>query len=479
MKKFAFIAASTLLLASCSEENAPVNPAENQAITLSISEPVVLSRTVTSETGNVLKTTFVAGDQIGVSATGGASATNAKFTVSADGTSLTTETPINFQFNTEAVLTAYTPYAAGESPNVTFTINPDQTVANDFNASNFMTSKATVSKANPTASLTFSPRMTLVYVEMAGALGVNATNLKLRGIKPSLTWTASNDAVAAEGDATDVTMHKAADKSVFMAFIPAQTTTAGEQLFAITIGSDSYSYKPTGAIEFNEGTVKRFKLTVNADQTVNIESSVAGVTDWTDTSATENENGELTRNYLELISVANGTFTGKTLNTATGLQGAKAGWNSIIAAAAGSSSVSISDDEAIISTAAGSWYQRALCFRTPDNININTAHKYQLKFDVRGGSNIQVRVMRGQTAGILTENIDFSVAGQFSGKTEATTDIYTTKKIEVDLSLAKNKDGGTVEPDFSTGISVLFFAATNTEQTQTHYIKNVSLIEVE
>ena len=109
MKKFAFIAASTLLLASCSEENAPVNPAENQAITLSISEPVVLSRTVTSETGNVLKTTFVAGDKIGVSATGGASATNAKFTVSADGTSLTTETPINFQFNTEAVLTAYTP----------------------------------------------------------------------------------------------------------------------------------------------------------------------------------------------------------------------------------------------------------------------------------------------------------------------------------------------------------------------------------
>ena len=148
---------------------------------------------------------------------------------------------------------------------------------------------------------------------MAGALGVNATNLKLRGIKPSLSWTASNDAVAADGDATDVTMHKAADKSVFMAFIPAQTTTAGEQLFAITIGSDSYSYKPTGAIEFKEGTVKRFKLTVNADQTVNIESSVVNGTDWTnDGNATENESGELTRNYLELISVADGKFTGKT-----------------------------------------------------------------------------------------------------------------------------------------------------------------------
>lgn len=474
MKKFAFIAASTLLLASCSEENAPVNPAENQAITLSISEPVVLSRTVTSETDGVLKTTFVAGDQIGVSATGGASATNAKFTVSSDGTSLTTDTPINFQFNTEAVLTAYTPYAAGESPNVTFTIKPDQTVADDFNASNFMTSKATVSKANPTASLTFSPRMTLVYVEMAGALGVNATNLKLRGIKPSLTWTASNDAVAADGDATDVTMHKAADKSVFMAFIPAQTTTAGEQLFAITIGSDSYSYKPTGAIEFKEGTVKRFKLTVNADQTVNIESTVVNGTDWTnDGDATENVGGELTRNYLELISVANGTFTGKTLNTATGMQGAKEGWNAIIAGTDNNSATTIEGDAAVIATNGGSWYQRALYFRTPNNININTAHKYQLQFDVKGGTDIQVAVMRGQEKDIFTSNAYFAVAGNTAAKVEQTKADYTTKTLEVDFSQIS---AGNV--DFSTGIGVIFFAKENTAD-QTHYIKNVSLIEVE
>jgi len=471
MKKFAFIAASTLLLASCSEENAPVNPAENQAITLSISEPVVLSRTVTSETDNVLKTTFVANDQIGVSATGGASATNAKFTVSSDGTSLTTETPITFQFNTDAALTAYTPYAAGESPNVTFTIKPDQTVADDFNASNFMTSKATVSKANPTASLTFSPRMTLVYVEMAGALGVNATNLKLRGIKPSLTWTASNDAVAADGDATDVTMHKAADKSVFMAFIPAQTTTAGEQLFAITIGSDSYSYKPTGEIAFKEGTVKRFKLTVNADQTVNIESSVVNGTDWTnDGNATENESGELTRNYLELISVADGTFTGKTLNPITGLSGAQEGWNALIAGTDNSSTITIENDEAVITTNGGNWYQRGLYFRSPNGVG--TQHRYQLKFDVKGGTDIQVAVMRGQETGTFTSNAFFAVAGNTAAKVEKTVADYTTKTLEVDLSKVSTGD-----VDFSTGIGVIFYAKDNAAQT--HYIKNVSLIEIE
>lgn len=473
MKKFAFIAASTLLLASCSEENAPVNPAENQAITLSISEPVVLSRTNTSETGNVLTTTFVAGDQIGVSATGGASATNAKFTVSADGTSLTTETPITFQFNTDATLTAYTPYVEGTSANITFSINPDQTAKDDFNASNFMTSEAvTVSKAQPNASLKFNPRMTLVYVEMAGELGVTATDLKLRGIKPTLTWTANTDEVVAAGAATDVTMHKAADKSVFMAFIPAQTSTAGEQLFAITIGSDSYSYKPTGEIAFKEGSVKRFKLTVNADQTVNIESSVVNGTDWTnDGNATENESGELTRNYLELISVANGKFTGKTLTPATGMQGAKEGWNAIIAN--NSSTITIEGDAAVIATNGGSWYQRALYFRTPNNLNINTAHKYQLQFEVKGGTDIQVAVMRGQEKDIFTSNAFFAVAGILEKKVEKTEADYTTKTLVVDFSQISQ---GNV--DFSTGIGVIFNAKDNTAG-QTHYIKNVSLIEVE
>ena len=470
MKKFAFIAASTLLLASCSEENAPVNPAENQAITLSISEPVVLSRTVTSETGNVLRTTFIAGDKIGVSATGGASATNAQFTVSADGTSLTTETPITFQFNTDATLTAYTPYVEGASDNVTFSINTNQTEAGNFNASNFMTSKATVSKANPTASLTFTPRMTLVYVEMAGALGVNATNLKLRGIKPNLTWTANTDEVVAAGAATDVTMHKATDKSVFMAFIPAQTTTAGEQLFAITIGSDSYTYKPTGEIAFNEGTVKRFKLTVNADQTVNIESSVVNGTDWTnDGNATENESGELTRNYLELISVADGKFTGKTLTPITGLSGAQEGWNALIAGTGNSSTITIENDEAVITTNGGNWYQRGLYFRSPNGIG--TQHKYQLKFDVKGGTDIQVAVMRGQE-GTFTSNAYFAVAGNTAAKVEKTEADYTTKTLEVDFSQIS---AGNV--DFSTGIGVIFFAKDLTAQT--HYIKNVSLIEIE
>ena len=268
-----------------------------------------------------------------------------------------------------------------------------------------------------------------------------------------------------------MTMHKAADKSVFMAFIPAQTTTAGEQLFAITIGSDSYSYKPTGEIAFKEGTVKRFKLTVNADQTVNIESSVVNGTDWTnDGNATENESGELTRNYLELISVADGTFTGKTLNPITGLSGAQEGWNALIAGTDNSSTITIENDEAVITTNGGNWYQRGLYFRSPNGVG--TQHRYQLKFDVKGGTDIQVAVMRGQETGTFTSNAFFAVAGNTAAKVEKTVADYTTKTLEVDLSKVSTGD-----VDFSTGIGVIFYAKDNAAQT--HYIKNVSLIEIE
>ncbi len=105
MKKLTFIAFSALLLASCSEENAPANPAGGDTITLSVNGPVLLSRTTTAEDGGILKTTFVAGDKVGVSASGGAIASNCEYTVAADGTALE-GTPISFQYNTAAEILA-------------------------------------------------------------------------------------------------------------------------------------------------------------------------------------------------------------------------------------------------------------------------------------------------------------------------------------------------------------------------------------
>ena len=66
----------------------------------------------------------------------------------------------------------------------------------------------------------------------------------------------------------------------------------------------------------------------------------------------------------------------------------------------------------------------------------------------------------------------FAVAGNTAAKVEKTEADYTTKTLEVDLSKIS-----TGNVDFSTGIGVIFYAKDNTEQT--HYIKNVSLIEIE
>lgn len=470
MKKLTFLALSAVLLASCSEENAPQNPAGGEAITLSVNGPVILSRTTTAEDGGILKTTFVAGDKVGVSATGGAIASNAEYTVASDGTALE-GTPITFQYNTGAEILAYAPYSAdATAAGLTFSINTDQSLADNFNASNFMTAKASVTKDNPKASLSFIPRTALVYVEMAGTLGETAKALTLRGIQPSLKWTAATDATATEGEAADVVMRKVGETPVFMAFVPAQTTASDKPLFVITIGEREYSYTPTAAIDFKQNTVKRFKLTVNADETVNIESSVVSGTDWTeDGTTTESVDGEIVRRYVELISAEEGNFTGKALNEATGMQGAKEGWNAIIAGG-NSSAISISGEEAVIATDGGSWYQRALYFRAPNAKG--TAHRYMLEFDVKGGTDIQVGVMRGQQAGTFTSNAYFAVSGATAAKVESTKAEYTHKSLRVDLSQISTGD-----VDFSTGVGVIFFAKENTQQT--HYVKNVSLIEIE
>lgn len=473
MKKLTFLAISALLFASCSEENAPRITTEGEAISLSISGPVVLSRTSTAETDGTITTSFVAGDKIGVSATGGATAVNVKHTVSSDGTALTPAQDITFQTDADANLQAYSPYVAeATATGVTFSVKNDQSLTDDFNASNFLTSTATVTKANPKAELSFTPRLTLVYVEMAGALGTNTKKLTLCGMKPTVSWAATTDAVTTEGDATNIIMHKIGETQVYMAFIPAQSSTAAQPLLNIVIGGNKYNYTPTASIEFKANTVKRFKLTVNADQSVNIESSVVQGTNWTaDGENTVNIDGEITRSRLELISAEAGNFSGKTLSTATGFQGAKEGWNAIIAGTNNNSSITITENEAVIKTDGGTWFQRGLLFRGPDGEENYTTTKYQLEFDIKGGTDIQVAVMRGQKTGGYTGNSYFAVAGTTAAKVESTTTNYTHKSLEVDLS---NNSTGV---DFSTGVGVLFFAKEETAG-QTHYIKNVTLIEL-
>ena len=80
--------------------------------------------------------------------------------------------------------------------------------------------------------------------------------------------------------------------------------------------------------------------------------------------------------------------------------------------------------------------------------------------------------MRGQETGTFTSNAFFAVAGNTAAKVEKTVADYTTKTLEVDLSKVSTGD-----VDFSTGIGVIFYAKDNAAQT--HYIKNVSLIEIE
>lgn len=473
MKRISFVALGALLLASCSEEREPQNPvAEN--IRLTVDNSVLMSRTSTAENEGVVKTVFVAGDKIGVYATGGAVAANVEYTVAADGSALESSAPIAFSSSEAAALKAYSPFSADATASgVTFAIAADQSSAELFNGSNFMTATASATKEAPSASLSFNPRMALVYVEMAGELGAGTTALTLCGMKPAVEWSAADDNAVTTGNATDVTMHKlAGDAPVFMAFVPAQTSADGATLFNITIADKKFGYTPAAGIDFKAGTVKRFRLTVNDDRTVNIESSVVPGTDWTeDGDMTEIGSGEIVPARMELISAAEGDFTGKTLAAVTGLQGTVEGWNAVISSPA-NATMTINGDEAVVETLTGTsgWYQRALVYRTP--AGKGSEQKYRLEFDVKGGTDIQVAVMRGQTKDVFTGNAYFNVGGATtSGKVEKTEAEYTRKSLLVDMSQIST---GAV--DFSTGIAVVFYAK-DAKSDQTHCFRNVSLVE--
>lgn len=471
MKKIALIALSTLIITSCSDENTPAQPNEGNAIALSVSGPVVLSRTVTAENAGTITTSFVAGDEIGVTASGGATAVNVKHTVDADGSSLTGESPIAFELNIDAQINAYSPYVAeATASGVDFSVNADQTDATNFNNSNFLTAKATVSKDLPQASLSFTPRTALVYVEMAGELGTKTTGLSLCGMQPGITWNMASDAVTTTGTAVDVNMYKPSEAPVFMAFIPAQTSAATTPLFVIDVDGSEYVYTPSGDIDFKSNTVKRFKLTVNNDKTIYIESSVVDGTDWTEEgNEVVNEEDDITRRFIEIVSAEDGNFLGKEISTVTGLGSTKAGWNAVIVN--DNATIAIEGDEAVLTTNSGSWYQRALYFRGLEGKG--SKHKYQLDFEVKGGTDIQVAVIRNQGNGV-TGNQWFSIGGTTGQKVEKTTEEYTHKTLIVDLSqIAAGYD-----IDFSTGVGIILNAKDNTPG-QVHYFRNVSMKEIE
>lgn len=491
-----FLALGAVVLSSCQNEDNEIVNESTTPVSFTINGQEAITRSLTTPKAESYATAFVANDQIGIYATGAATATNACYTVDSDGTGLTGST-VTINKTGNAQFFAYAPYKAEATAEaVAHSVAINQQDAEAYNASNFLTAKvADVTAENPNVAFAFNPRLSLVRVELTGDKGVTTTDVKINA-KSAISWNPTTDEVTATGNAAAITFHKEdvdATHAVFTAFVPSQTIAGGTQVLVMTVGDKTYAFKPANDVTLTAGAVNKINVKIAGTSTPeitteNIKFSGISVNDWTVNNIVVNDGEieEVVAAPIELISAADGTFTAETaLKAVTGYQGCVVGWNALAVKNGETAHATIGYDETegamkVDLLATGAWYQKALVYRTPDNAG--SLGKYKLSFKVKStnGKDIIVRVMRGQTKDVFTSNAYFCTGTNgFTGQalTAKTTDAYESKVVNIDLSKITNASTAATAADLATGITISFSTKTVTD-AETYYIKDVKLVEV-
>ena len=487
------LALGAALLSSCSQSDLTEVATGKTSVNFSINGQSTITRSATTAgTDGTYTTAFVAGDQIGIFASGASAATNVKYTVDTDGTGLTGEN-ITITKEGEAQFFSYTPYNAEvtTAEKVTHSVAVNQQEDAAYNASNFMTAKSeTITGANPNVAFTFAPRLSLVRVELTGDLGATTSMVKMNA-KTAITWTPSTDNVEVKGEAAAITLHKEttdATHAVFTGFVPAQSFNGGTKVLEMTVGEKTYAFTPAANIALTEGKVNKIKVNIAGTTTVtteNIKFSNLAFGGWTNQDITvyDGEVKEEVPAPIELITAEAGTFTSATaLPKTTGLKGCVEGWNALIVSSYATIAFDAPENAMKLDfTNDGAWYQRALVYRTPDNAGSPGKYKLTFKLKSANAQDIIVRVMRGQTNDFTSNAYFCTGTNGFGGQSlkTATTD-YETKTVNIDMSQIKvgtDAARATTAEDLATGISISF--ATKVDKTEeTYFIKDVNLIEV-
>lgn len=484
------LAAAALLGACSNEENLTTPVSDGTAVSFTLGDNGIMTRSLTTEESAGYKTVIQAAEQIGIYGTGTTAATsNVLATVNTDGNGLTPSAEIKIGQSSTALFTAYTPYTANAGETLAFSVKSDQSTATDFNASNLLTAKSDeVTASSPSVSLTFEPRLALVRVEMAGAEGINTSAVKVNA-KPQVTWTAATDALSeAAGTATDITMwhqNATADEvasQIFAAFVPAQDIAAGASFLTMTVGEKQYRFKPKSNFSLAAGKINKFKVTIGASGEITIESITIDVKDWevNDLTTIEGEVEEIVPEPIVLIDNVTDAPSAEALQSCTGLSVSKEGWNALLTTAT-TTTITYDEDEAAFKIAddgTGAWYQKMLVFRTPNNAG--SLGKYTLTFQVKttNGKDISVRAMKGQVKDVFTSNAYFNTndAEKSGGQPLATVaGQWANKSMTIDLSVLSSQ--AATADDLAYGVMICFAIKTVTESDDI-YIKNVKCIEV-
>lgn len=382
------------LFAACSSEDAP-SVSNNKEVNLQIAGTV--TRTVTN--GNV--TTFVEGDQIGITSSGlETDMNNATFTVTSDG-GLTGGV---FYYNGSNKATFYAHYPATAAYNigkVTMTVPSAQATEASFNSADFMTATAIGDPAdNGAVKLQFKHRLALVKVIWNGT--TTATDILMKNVKNTTTWVQSTDVCTTSGETIEINTWKQNGKQEYWALIPEQTIAQGTELLIVNDEEKSYSYTSENDINFSSSAAKKIVLSLNEDgESVSATISNIDIDDWSDdTTQTEGKVEEVVLPPVELIPSGAITLTPNSKNNA--VAGA---WN--VALDKGNSVIEVQEGGNLhINLAAtneagnaSSWWNNAVYYRPSEALAGKIKPKlYKLSFKAKAsaaGKGFMVQVMKG------------------------------------------------------------------------------------
>ena len=394
--KRTFLYASLLLavVVSGCRKDEPTEETKKTPVSFVVEGPV--TRTVTN--GNT--TTFVKGDQIGISSSGLASEmSNEVFTVAENG-SLAGK---SFYYDDENPATFYAHYpytAVYDKGTVEMTVSADQSTAENFNANDFMTATAV---GDPVEGgmvvLKFYHRLTLVKVVWGGSL--TTTSATINNVLTGVRWTQGTNELTTSGKAASIKMwQESEDNQEYWALIPAQTVKAGTELVTINDVDDNYTFVTESDITFNSNTTKKISLTVKPDGSIEATVSELDIENWNDDD--EEIDGEADAITVALITEEEGqniTLTPNSKNDA--VEGA---WN--VAVEAGNI-IEVDEDGYLHFNIAdyneagneSKWWNNALYFRPTAKVASNIKPKiFKLTFEAwasEPGKGFMVQVMKG------------------------------------------------------------------------------------
>ena len=271
-KNMIFAAIAALALTACSNDD-EIKVGGDNAILLTSSLNVAETRAAT----DIQTSAFDAGETVDVYITennGGNNPTTypqpIEYTTGAGG-ALTVGTQYYYPTSGNGV-NIYALYPATAATGELFTIKEDQSTDANYKASDLMYGKPATNPVSPSANavdIQFSHLLSKVTINLkpgANVTSLNGAEVKLLGVQPSTTLTASKDGCSigtASGDATSITVMTATETVTSgSAIIVPQNLP--EMFLQVTLGGATLTGKlDSGAPELTAGNEYTYDITVN------------------------------------------------------------------------------------------------------------------------------------------------------------------------------------------------------------------------